>query len=495
MSTAPQAAAPQQESETLDPSDWDSLRSLAHRMVDDAIDQVSRVRAAPVWRPTPEAVAARLREPAPRQPQGAESAYREYLELIQPYQLGNTHPRFWGWLMGNGSVIGALGDFLASMLNPNLGGGNHVAIRVETQVVDWCREFVGLPPEAGGILVSGGAMANLVGLSVARTAAASAAGIDVRQRGVAGLPRPLRFYASEEVHSCAQKALELLGHGSQSLVLIAVDERYRIRVDALEAQIAADRAAGLAPCAVIGSAGTTNTGSIDDLRALAALCRREKLWFHVDGAIGAALAVSSRHAGLVAGIELADSVALDLHKWLHVPFEAGCILVRDQAQHRATFALSPAYLAKAPRGLAGGARWPTDYGIELSRSFRALKIWFAFKDQGLDRLGRLIDRNMAQAQELARMVDAQPELQRLAPVDLSIVCFRYLKPGADLAATNALNEELLIRLHESGVAVPSYTTLQGRYCLRVAITNHRTRHEDLRILLDAVLQIGREMAR
>lgn len=486
--------SPSPPEETLDPSDWPALRALAHRMLDDAIDQVSRVREAPVWRPTPESVAQRLQEPAPRRPQDAAGVYRDYLELIQPYTLGNTHPRFWGWLMGNGSVIGALGEFLASMLNPNLGGGNHVAVRLETQVVDWCREFLGLPPEAGGLLVSGGAMANLVGLAVARTAAASAAGVDVRQAGVAALPRPLRFYASAEVHSCVQKALEVLGHGSASLACIDVDERYRIRVDALEAQIAADRAAGLAPCAVIGSAGTTSTGSIDDLPALAALCRHESLWFHVDGAIGAALAVSPRHAGLVAGIEQADSVALDLHKWLHVPFEAGCILVRDQSKHRATFALTPAYLAKSPRGLASGARWPTDFGIELSRSFRALKVWFAFKGQGLDRLGRLIDQNIEQALELARMIDARPELERLAPVDLSIVCFRYRKPGADLAASNALNEELLIRLHETGIAVPSYTTLQGRYCLRVAITNHRTRREDLGILLEAVLRLGGELA-
>jgi glutamate/tyrosine decarboxylase-like PLP-dependent enzyme len=476
---------------TLDPADWSATRALAHRIVDDAIDHLSQVRDQPVWCPTPEDVAARLRQPAPRQPVGAEAAYREFQELIQPWQLGNTHPRFWGWFMGNGTAIGALGDFLASILNPNLGGGNQVASLVESQVVGWCREFLGLPSQADGLLVSGASMANLVGLAVARTAAAP---IDVRSVGVAALPKPLRFYASTEVHSCVQKALELLGHGSQSLCKLPVDERYRVRVDAIESQIAADRAAGLSPCAVVGSAGTINTGAVDDLAALAALCRRERLWFHVDGAIGAVLALSERHRGLVAGIEQADSIALDLHKWLHVPFEAGCALVRDQARHRATFALTPAYLAQASRGLASGTRWFSDYGVELSRGFRALKIWFAFKDQGLELLGRLIDQNIEQARELARLIDSEVELERLAPVDLNIVCFRYRLAGADVVTANALNGELLIRLHESGVAVPSYTTLGERYCLRVAIANHRTRREDLALLVQAVLKIGRDLA-
>ncbi len=476
--------------ETLDPDDWQSLRALAHRAVDDALDYLATRREQPVWQPVPPQLAGQFRQPAPRRPQGAERAYQDYREWVQPWQMGNTHPRFWGWFMGNGTAFGAVGEFLAAIVNPNVGGGNHVAHQVEAQVVDWCREFVGLPAGSSGLLVSGASMANLVGLAVARS---SAAVVDVRAEGVAALAQPLRFYASEEVHSCLQKAVELLGHGARSLCKVPVDPNYRIRVDALAACIAADRKSGWMPCAVIGSAGTINTGAVDDLAALAQLCRRERLWFHVDGAIGAALALSDRHRQLVAGIEQADSVALDLHKWLHMPFEAGCILVRDAARHRDTFALTPAYLQPAARGLAGGASWYSDYGVQLSRGFRALKIWLSFKEHGLDKYARLIDQNIEQARQLARRIDAQPELERIAPVDLNIVCFRLRAPGRADAQVNALNEELLIRLHESGIAVPSYTTLQGRYCLRVAISNHRTRRQDLDLFVDAVLKLGREL--
>jgi len=477
--------------ESLDPPDWDALRRLAHRAVDDAIDHWSGLRERPVWRPTPAHVAAQLRQPAPREAQGAEQTYRDFLEWVLPWQMGNTHPRFWGWFIGSGTAMGALGDFLAAAVNPNVGGGNHVANLVEAQVVDWCREFLALPAQAGGLLVSGGSMANLIGLAVART---SCAAVDVRSDGVAALSRPLRFYASEEVHSCVQKALELLGHGARSLCRLPVNAHYRIEIETLRARIASDRAAGLSPCAVIGNAGTINTGAVDDLNALADLCERESLWFHVDGAIGAVLALSDQHRQLVAGIERADSVALDLHKWLHVPFEAGCVLVRHRQRHRSTFALTPAYLEHMPRGLAGGADWYSDYGVQLSRGFRALKIWMSIKEQGLTKLGRLIDQNIAQARKLAQLIDASPELERLAPVDLNIVCFRYRVAGGGEEQAKAINEELLMRLHESGIAVPSYTTLQGRYCLRAAIANHRTRHEDLVTLVDAVLKFGRELS-
>ena len=477
--------------ETLDPDDWRGMRTLAHRAVDDAMDYLEQSRQRPVWRPTPPEIVARFKAPLPRAPQGFEAAYRDYQEWVVPWQMGNTHPRFWGWYMGNGTAFGALGEFLAATLNPNMGGGNHVANQVEGQVVDWCKQIVGLPLSASGLLVSGASMANFVGLAVARSAGAPLA---VRTAGIAALPKPLRFYASTEVHSCIQKAIELLGHGSDALRRIAVDEGYCIDLAALASAIAADRAAGFQPCAVIGSAGTINTGAVDDLARLAALCRRENLWFHVDGAIGAVVAIAPRHGHLVQGLEQADSVALDLHKWLHIPFEAGCVLVRDAQAHRATFALTPEYLQHAQRGLASGAEWFSDYGLQLSRSFRALKVWLSFKEHGLDKYGRLIDQNIMQAARLAALVRAAPGLELMAPSGLNIVCFRYRGRGGSQQQLNALNEELLIRLHEGGVVAPSYTTLNGNYCLRAAIVNHRTRTADLELLIDAALTIGGALA-
>lgn len=482
---------PAQATETLDPADWGAMRALAHRAVDDALDYLAGRREQPVWRATPEDVAARLRGPAPRAPQGAEQAYADFVRDVLPYQMGNTHPRFWGWYMGNGTAFGAVADLLAATVNPNMGGGNHVANLVELQVLDWCKEIVGLPPEASGLLVSGGSMANLVGLAVARNVTA---GADVRSEGVQALPARTTWYASSEVHSCVQKALELLGLGARALRKVPVNAAWQIDVAALAEMIAADRATGERPCAVIGTAGTINTGSVDDLAALADLCARERLWFHVDGAIGAVLTLSTSHAHLVAGIERADSIALDPHKWLHVPFEAGCALVRDRKAHRATFALTPEYLAHHARGLASGSTWLSEYGPQLSRGFRALKVWLSLKEHGLDRFGRLIDQNIAQAQALAALVRADPELELMAPVVINIVCLRYNPGGLGQAELNALNAELLVRLHESGIAVPTYTTLAGNYCLRAAIVNHRTRPEDLPLFASAVRRLGGELA-
>jgi len=474
----------------LDPEDWDDFRALAHRAVDEAIDHLASVRERPVWQPVPAAVIEEFRRPLPREPQPVEAAYEDFKRWVLPYPMGNTHPRFWGWYMGAGTAFGALGDFLASMLNPNMGGGDHGANHVETQVVDWCKDIVGLPRDAGGLLVSGGSMANLVGLAVARNATA---GIDLRAEGVQSLEARTTWYASTEVHSCVQKSLELLGLGARALRKVAVDRDYCIDLRALEQMIAVDRAAGLRPVGVIGTAATINTGSVDDLAALAALCERERLWFHVDGAIGALLALSPRHRSLVAGMERADSIALDLHKWLQVPFEAGCALIRDRHLHRDTFALTPEYLEHAARGIAAGSVWFSDYGIQLSRGFRALKVWLSFKEHGTDRYAALIERSIEQAHALAQLVAATDDLELMAPVVTNIVCFRYRPRDAAEASLNALNEELLIRLHESGIAAPSYTTLDGRYCLRAALANHRTRDDDLALVIEAVRRIGREI--
>ncbi|HEX9207771.1 MAG TPA: pyridoxal-dependent decarboxylase [Steroidobacteraceae bacterium] len=478
--------------ESLDPQDWEALRQLAHRAIDDGFDHLQHVRDRPVWQPVPDAVVARLQGPAPRLPQGAESAYQDFRDWVLPYPMGNTHPRFWAWFMGNGTPFTAVADFLAAVLNPNMGGGNHVGNHVEAQVIDWSREIVGFPAGASGLLVSGGSMANFVGLAVARNARA---GVDVRAEGVAAIPKPLVTYASVEVHSCVQKAIESLGLGAKSLRKVPVNDRYEIEVGALERMVAEDRAAGRQPFCVIGNAATINTGATDDLAALADVCEREGLWFHVDGAIGALLALAPQHRHLVRGMERADSVTLDFHKWLHVPFEAACVLVRDRKAHREAFALTPEYLEKTERGLASGAYWFSEYGLQLSRGFKALKVWMTIKEHGLDRFGRLIDRNIAQAHELAELVRAEPGLELLAPVHTNIVCFGYNPGGLDTPALNALNQELLVRLHESGLAAPSYTTLGERYCLRAAITNFRTTSDDLPVLVRAVREIGESLVR
>ena len=474
--------------ETLDPDDWDAMRQLGHEMVDDIMNYLQTVRSRPVWQPIADRIRDELNRPLPQEPQGAQQAYRDFCETVLPYPMGNIHPRFWGWVIGTGTPLGALTEMLAAAMNPNLGGAEHVPNLVETQVLAWCKQMLGYEPSAGGLLVSGGSMANLVGLTVARNTVAE---FDIRSEGLRAPPRQMTVYGSAEIHSSIQKAVELLGLGSNALVKIPVDNHYRIELPALEKAIAEDRAAGRQPLCVVGNAGTVNTGAFDDLHRLAEIARQERMWFHVDGAFGALAALSEDLKHLVAGMQEADSIAFDLHKWMYMPIEVGCVLVRSEEAHRRSFSLTPAYLAHGGnRGLIAGSRWFSDYGPQLTRGFRALKVWMCLKEHGIKRYARMILQNVHQARYLAEQIDQAPELQRLAPVPLNIVCFRYLANRLDEEALTALNREILIRLHESGVAAPSYTTLNGKYALRVAIVNHRSRREDFDLLVSETVRLG-----
>lgn len=478
--------------ETLDPENWQEMRDLAHQMVEDALDYVEHIRDQPVWRPVPAEIAEKLKAPAPDAPSDPAEVYREFKENILPYPMRTSHPRFWAWYMGSGTVMGALADFLAAIMNPNLGGANHVAPLVESQVISWLNSMLNFPQDASGLLTSGASMANFTALAVARN---SNCGYDVRSEGVMAAPGPLTVYASSEVHSCNQKAIETLGLGSKGLRHVPVKSDYTIDLQALERQVTQDREAGMIPFCVIATAGTINTGAIDDMNAIADFCEREKLWFHVDGAIGAVAVLADNVRDQLSGMERADSIALDLHKWMHIPFEAGCVLVRDPTAHSDSFSLIPEYLERDADagGLASGKLWFSDYGLQLTRQFRALKVWMSIKEHGLERFGRMIARNVEQAHYLGQLVDAAPELEMSAPIGLDIVCFRFNPGGKDKHELNRLNQSILIRLQESGIAAPSYTTLNGVYCLRAAISNHRSRMDDFDLLVQEVIKIGKDL--
>lgn len=475
--------------ETLDPGDWADVQALSHQVVDESIGYLRDVRERPVWQEMPAEVKAFFESPLPRLPAPLAEVYREVAENVMPYPMGNIHPRFWSWYMGSSNFTGALADFLAAIQGSNLGGGNHAAALLDNQVIDWCKEMIGFPDSASGTLVSGGSMANLIGLTVARNARA---GINVRECGVAAIEKPLRFYASDQVHSCHRKAMEALGLGNQALRRILTDGDLRMDIAALRTAIAKDRASGFLPACVIATAGTVNTGAIDDLEALASLSAEEDLWFHVDGCIGALIAIAPDNAYRVAGIGRADSVALDPHKWLHTPFEAGCVLVRDSSAHHGAFAVTPEYLESTHRGLAS-APWLHELGLQTTRGFKALKVWMTLKEHGAEKFGRLVDQNIAQARCLTALVEAEPALELVAPTSINIVCYRYHPAGVEGEALKALNTEIMIRLQEQGTAALSDTTVHGEHCLRVAIANHRTRRSDLDFLIRETVRLGRSV--
>ena len=471
----------------LDPNDWAAFRAQAHAMLDDILDHVAGVRERPVWRPPPAELAPSLAAAAPRKPAPLGQIHADFLNDVVPYSVDNLHPRFMGWVHGAGTVVGAVAEMLAAGLNANVGGRWQTPIELERQVARWMAELTGLPQTASGLFVTGASMANFVAVLVARTAALGPAS---RAEGVAAAGGKLVAYASQAAHNCVPRAMDMAGLGSAALRAVPTGSSGCIDVAAAEAAIAADRAAGLQPFLLVGTAGTVDLGAIDDLDGLADLAAREGLHFHVDGAIGALGVMSAELRPLFAGIERADSIAFDFHKWGQVPYDAGFVLVRDPERHMAAFASPAAYLGRADRGLAAGSPWPCDFGPDLSRGFRALKVWFTLRAYGTERLGAVMLNTCRLARRLADRIEAEPELELLAPVALNIVCFRY-RAGED---SDRLNAELVVQLQEQGIAAPSTTRTCGKLAIRAAIVGHRTRAEDVDALVEAVLNLGRRLS-
>jgi len=470
---------------SLDPADWSAFRAEAHAALDRALERLEHVAEGPVWRPTPAAVQARFAAPLPTGPRDLSDVLADVDALVAPYVVGNTHPRFMGWAHGAGTPVGVVAELVAAALDANCGGRDHVGPIVERQVARWAAQAFGLPEASSGVFVTGASQANFLGLLVARDAALGHA---VRREGLRGQGAQLCAYASAEAHGCVRQAMELAGVGAGFLRQIETDADGAMRPAELQAAILRDRAAGLAPFLIVGAAGGVNFGAFDDLAALADIAAAERLWLHVDGAFGALTTLAPSLKPLTRGLERADSVAFDFHKWAHVPYDAGFLLVRDRAVHKATFAATAAYLSRLPRGLAAGDDWPCDYGPDLSRGFRALKVWLTFQTLGADAIGRAIEANCAAARRLAERVRASDVFELAAPAPLNIVCFS-LKRDRE----GALNAELVMRLQERGLAAPSTTRIGGRLVIRAAIFNHRTTEADVDAVFDAAAQIAAEL--
>lgn len=435
-------------------------------------------------------IASLFDEPLPEDPQPMASILREVEEKIFANSTSCASPRFFAYINGSGNQASVLGELLAAAVNQICARWHFspAASEVEHRVIQWIAEFIGYAPDAGGCLLSGGSTGNLVGLAVARTQKAA---FDADTLGMREGP-PLTVYVSQEGHASVEKSMALLGMGRGQLRRIAVLDDFTIDLEALTQQIAADRANGYRPICVVGTAGTTNTGAVDPLDALAELCRRQELWLHVDAAYGGPAGRTGAAGALFRGLDRADSVLVNPHKWLYVPVEAACILVQRPSALRDTFRVVADYLPEETDN--GGALDFKDYGPQLSRSFRALKVWMTFKAYGARKLRAAIERNIVVMRYLADRLDDSPDFVRLAPVPLSVVCFQYRSSDVsrhdDQAYLGTLNNELLEALERDGRVFLSGTKIRGKAALRACSVNHRLRRADVDFLLDVVRQVA-----
>lgn len=480
------ASCESETSSNLDPADWDQFRKTAHGLLDDVITHIETIRQRPVWQPPTDETRNRFTRSLPYKSRELGDVLQDVRTHIMPFATGNLHPLFMGWVHGAGTPIGMVAEIIAGGLNMNCGGRDHVGLMVEQQIVRWMSEALGYPEGASGLFLTGSSMANFVAVTIAKT---EALGLSTREAGLRNCARELVAYTSAEAHSCIAQAMQLSGIGSENLRTVAVDDAGRMIPGSLLEAIEQDRAKGSLPFLVVGTAGTVNTGAIDPLAAIAEIAFREKLWFHVDGAIGALAMLSDSLRELFKGIEESASVALDFHKWGQVPYDAGFLLVRNADAQKRTFAQPAAYLQRGNRGLAFGETWPCDLGPDLSRGFRALKTWMTIEALGAERIGSSIAHTCELARYLAERLERHPAIQVEAPVALNIVCFGIR--GANAEAIR----NLVLDLQECGLAAPSWTTLHGRLVVRCAIVNHRTTMADVdrfvTILGDYIGQIQR----
>ena len=474
--------------------DWDAgqARELTGAFVDIWAELLERMRGLPVARPASAAdVARETAFPVPEQPLGVSELAELMRRLVLEHSTLCGHPGFMAYVSGSGTVPGAAADLLASALNPNVGGWtlSPAASELELHLTRWLAERFGLPEGSGGLMTSGGAASNMTALKAARDAKA---GASVRQNGLGGLP--LVLYTSEEAHATIAEAADLLGLGERAARAVPTDANLSMRIDALEAAIADDLSAGRMPFAVAATAGTTATGAIDPLPQVADLCAKHDLWMHVDAAYGGAAVLAPELRPLLAGIERADSISFDPHKWLYTPQSSACLLVRDPATLLRSFSIDAAYV-RDDASLSGRGLNIGELGPQWSRAFLALKVWLSLAAHGTEAYGRRIAHDVELARYLDERVRAHPDLEPMCPVTLSIACYRYAPAGAGLDdhALDALNERLMVAIRRDGRAFPSNAELGGRYCLRACLVNHRTEADDIDALLEATLRLGAEL--
>jgi aromatic-L-amino-acid/L-tryptophan decarboxylase len=463
----------------------DEIRDWGNSVTQFIIEYLGELRDRPVYRQTSaREIRSGLDSKLPIKGTDFNSLLKIFRDSIVPFSRQNAHPRMFGYVQSPGTPIGAFADLLASTLNANLTIWRSAPAPVELErvTIDWIRQILGFPAEALGLFVSGGSMANLAALAAAR------------QTKLESLGR-LRAYASSATHFSIAKAAALLGIGRENVRHIAVDDRFKMRLDDLVAKINADLEAGYIPFCIVGNAGTVDTGAVDPLGDIRDVADRFRLWMHVDGSYGAFAVLADSARKLFAGMEQADSIALDPHKWLYLPVDVGCVIYRDPEFAHAAFAHEAEYTRMFGEQ-ADEAFVCWNYGPELSRRFRALKVWMLLKGVGLDALGKTIESNLACARHLEEMVKASDDFEMAAPVELSIFCFRHLPAQLRDGSPHVIdgfNERLLVALQRDGSSYLSNTTLGSRFALRGCVLNYRTTLRDMEILLEDLRRVAKSL--
>jgi len=467
--------------ESLDIENLDKYLSEAITLVSEHIKNITKEPVVP--RIERQELYSMVAHEMPYEGADVQQVIDDVKKTILPYCTKIGHPRFLAWILTSPSPAGAIGEILNVGLNqvPVAYKGGPAATVLEQIVIQWFGKLFGYPADHGGILVSGGTMANLTALAVARAVHVPG----VFEQGLQNIEKPLCLYVSDQGHISVERSAAMLGIGAQWVRKIPTDSYFKMKLAALHEQVAKDRAAGFHPLCVVAQAGSVNTGAIDPIGELADFCSENNIWLHVDAAYGGGAIITAKGSELMKGIERADSIATDPHKWFFIPVEAGCTLLKCREHLYSTFKCSAGYLGKE------SAYDYMNYGFQLTRSSRALKIWFAFRVHGLNRISRIVERNMALAHEFRKKLENHKRWEVFAPVELSIVCFRYV-PASHWSseALNALQYKILAELEKSGKAFLTPAILDGRVALRICFANHRTTSEDLEILYDLLFDIG-----
>ncbi len=475
----------------LDPVNWDEFSAFLSRFVEDEYKELGESLHSSVWQPLSKDSRDFLQHDSlPVEGLDISRVVDSYRQHIRPYRAGNTHPRFFGWVQGSGTVPALMAEFATAAMNSNCGGREHAAIYVERLVMQWCKQIFGFENQAAGLLTSGTSASTHLAMQLAMY---KKVGLEYKQKGLFGLPKALRCYTSIEGHSSIIKAIHACGIGTDNLIAVATDGHHRISLQALEQQIQRDIEDGFEPFMVIANAGTVNTGAFDDFAAIRNLCDEYHCWMHVDGAFGSWLRLADQpYRQLTDHINLADSLAFDFHKLMYVQYDCGALLVKHGEFQQDLFTVRPSYIARQGRALAGGDPWLCDFGLELSRSFRALKVWFSIKTYGLKKLGEAIQQNCELAQYLAECINQSTSFQIIEKPVSNIVTFR-LKQEQDVALNNQYCEEIVTRLQLSGDAVFSLTHWNEYRVIRASITNHRTRKHDIKAVVEFLEQQAQQL--